>query len=150
MNYADYSQSSGLFRIFAGSRLLYSGTGYAGRGPGKNNPEAQAKRAIGPLPTGLYLVGGAFTHDQLGPLAFRLHPFPTNAMFGRSGFLIHGDSRSRPGQASSGCIVLDKAARATVDRLKPCFLVVHQGRPQGVDLISDAQVTPVGSRETGR
>jgi hypothetical protein len=32
-------------------------------------------------------------------------------MFGRSGFLVHGDSRAHEGGASEGCIVIDRLTR---------------------------------------
>ena len=109
-----------------GGRLIYRASGYAGRGEGKNNPTAQALVGQGPLPRGVYLVGPPLDHPRLGPLAFGLNPIPSNEMFGRSGFLIHGDSRKNPGQASSGCIVLDRTARSMVETLKLGFVVVHQ------------------------
>jgi len=37
----------------------------------------------------------------------RLIPWPTNEMYRRSGFLIHGGSRSGLRDASEGCIVLN-------------------------------------------
>ena len=37
-----------------------------------------------------------------------LIPSPTNEMFGRSEFLIHGDSLEHPGAASEGCIILPR------------------------------------------
>ncbi|MGK3131451.1 tlde1 domain-containing protein [Pantoea sp. C8B4] len=36
----------------------------------------------------------------------RLQPAPSNVMYGRAGFLIHGDSVAHPGGASNGCIVM--------------------------------------------
>jgi hypothetical protein len=35
-------------------------------------------------------------------------------MFGRSGFLIHGDSIIRPGTASRGCIILAREIREQI------------------------------------
>jgi hypothetical protein len=32
-------------------------------------------------------------------------------MFGRTGFLIHGDSLQHPGRASNGCIILPRPIR---------------------------------------
>jgi len=37
-------------------------------------------------------------------------------MYGRSGFMIHGDSQKHPSQASEGCIVLDFAFREIITR----------------------------------
>ena len=41
-------------------------------------------------------------------------PDPANEMFGRSGFLIHGDSLMHPGCASRGCIVLARPSREAI------------------------------------
>jgi len=35
-------------------------------------------------------------------------------MFGRRGFLIHGDSKLHPGTASKGCIILPRWARELI------------------------------------
>ena len=45
-------------------------------------------------------------HLHCGTYVIRLEPDPSNNMCGRSGFLIHGDSKTHPGSASQGCIVL--------------------------------------------
>ncbi len=45
-------------------------------------------------------------------------------MFGRSGFLIHGDSVSHPGEASEGCIILDRNVRETIANDDDKYLVV--------------------------
>ena len=49
-----------------------------------------------------------------GPFVLRLTPAPTNEMFGRDGFLIHGDSIEHPGSASHGCIILPRAIREAI------------------------------------
>jgi hypothetical protein len=43
----------------------------------------------------------------------RLTPQGHNA-HGRTGFLIHGDSRRNPGNASEGCIILNRSAREAI------------------------------------
>jgi hypothetical protein len=124
---AFFTQRTGRFFI----RERETGTivrecrGYAGRGPGKNNPQAQGLRNLGPLPRGRYLVRPPHYHPRLGPMAFRLVPQPSNEMCGRSGFLIHGDSRRNPGQASRGCIILGPADRAALVRYRPNLLTVR-------------------------
>jgi hypothetical protein len=35
-------------------------------------------------------------------------------MFGRDGFLIHGDSVEHPGTASHGCIIMSRAIREAI------------------------------------
>jgi hypothetical protein len=89
-------------------------TGYAGHGPGKDNPQAQATPNVGPIPQGLYAIGPPYNDPHLGTCVFQLTPDPSNAMFGRSGFLIHGDNPHHPGQSSEGCIVLPEPARAQI------------------------------------
>ena len=41
----------------------------------------------------------------------RLAPNPGTQTYGRTDLEIHGDSRSHPGQASHGCIILPRDAR---------------------------------------
>ena len=106
--FARYEQASGLFEIWAFvndggvERCVYQSVGYAGRGDFKNRPEAQCRHDEGPLPRGVYRVGPSQDHPRLGPVAFPLYPYGRNAMCGRSGFFIHGDSRRDPGNGSHG------------------------------------------------
>lgn len=44
----------------------------------------------------------------------RLTPMAHTYTYGRSGFMIHGDSLAHPGQASDGCIVLDQQYRSMI------------------------------------
>ena len=46
-----------------------------------------------------------------GPYVIPLKPDPGNQMFGRSGFLCHGDSKKEPGTASLGCIIQNNIVR---------------------------------------
>lgn len=92
----------------------YITTGYAGHGPGKNNPADQDIQDLGPPPTGIYTIAPARTDPHLGPIAMALIPDPTNIMHGRSAFFIHGDNPAHPAQSSHGCIVLDAQARAQI------------------------------------
>jgi hypothetical protein len=43
-----------------------------------------------------------------------LNPDPENDMHGRGGFLIPGDSKSDPGNASKGCIILPRKYREQI------------------------------------
>lgn len=86
-------------------------TGYAGKGPGKNNPAMEQVEHVGPLPKGEYEIGKPFKHPVTGPISMRLKPLPGTQLYKRSGFLIHGDSKTRPGDASTGCIVLPPQVR---------------------------------------
>jgi hypothetical protein len=88
--------------------------GYSGFEDGKNNPGMQGEPGRGPIPRGHYTVGLAqFVNADgpHGPFVLPLTPDPANEMFGRSGFLIHGDSIAHAGCASHGCIVLPRPTR---------------------------------------
>jgi hypothetical protein len=102
-----FSQSTG--------RLKHNGLpqadGYSGKGAGKFNPAMQATSGIGPIPRGEYRITAPFTHPGAGPYTMRLHPKPGTMTWGRSGFMIHGDSLDHPGQASEGCIILGPSIR---------------------------------------
>jgi hypothetical protein len=106
-----YEQSTG--RLWHGTTLI--GTGYAGAfGPTQNNPAAQSIPDQGPLPVGWYTVGAPTSLTRCGVEALPLAPDAGNAMFGRSGFFIHGDLIGDPGHASDGCIIQGKATRDIV------------------------------------
>ena len=87
------------------------GHGYAGHGEGKNNPEMESVKNTGPLPKGIYYKGQKIDHPKTGPYSIRLIPDKNNQMFGRSGFMFHGDSKRNPGTASEGCIVASRKIR---------------------------------------
>ena len=97
-----YEQATG--RLFDPAGEL-SGTGYAGRDAGKNNPAMQNVKGIGPLPVGFYSAQPPADDPVVGKYAMRLSPAPSNQMFGRNSFFMHGDSAEHPGCASHGCIV---------------------------------------------
>lgn len=91
-------------------------TGYAGgncgKNPeGKNNPYMQEVPCVGPLPRGRYQLSALVPQSQLGPYAIVLTPAPTNEMFGRGHFYIHGDRTLMPGSASEGCIIMPRTVR---------------------------------------
>lgn len=104
-----YRQSTGeLFR----DGLLYAG-GYSGAPGYVNRPEAQELEDRGPIPRGRWLIGARLDTEAHGPACLRLVPAAGTATFGRSGFLVHGDSRRTFGQqaASHGCVILGRATR---------------------------------------
>lgn len=103
--------------------ILYS-SGYSGAGAGKNNPGMVQVRNVGPIPCGKYSIGEPFDSEAHGPHVMRLFPDPSNQMFGRSGFLMHGDSISSPGNASEGCIVLPRDVRELVSNSNDSTLTV--------------------------
>jgi type VI secretion system (T6SS) effector TldE1-like protein len=90
-------------------------TGYSGAGAGKNNPAMQNVRNVGPIPEGDWTIAGppADTTDH-GPYVLKLNPAVGTETFGRSGFLMHGDSKEHPGCASHGCVILPRAVREQV------------------------------------
>ena len=90
-------------------------TAYSGAGEGKNNPALQDVPNLGPIPRGNWTIVGppVDTRDH-GPCVLRLEPAAETETHGRRGFLIHGDSRTHPGTASQGCIILPRAIREQV------------------------------------
>lgn len=90
----------------------YIGIGYSGAGEGKNNPDMQDVHDVGPIPRGQYTMVTIMDESE-NPVDYEhkkapvihLVPDKANEMFGRDGFLIHGDSIAEPGTASKGCII---------------------------------------------
>jgi hypothetical protein len=106
-----YEQNSG--RLSKDGILL--ATGYSGAGDGKNNPAKQNLHNIGPIPQGLWeICGPPIDTPAHGPYVLRLEPAPDTVTYGRTGFLMHGDSIEHPGTASEGCIILDRVTRTRV------------------------------------
>ena len=106
-----YSQPTGQLSDDTGQ---LEGTGYAGNGAGWNNPAMQDVPDVGPLPVGEYTIGPAYRHPELGPLTMDLTPDPSNEMFGRSLFRMHGRRFVGDVGASKGCIVMDEPVRHAV------------------------------------
>lgn len=100
------------------------GRGYSGHPPYVNQTDAEALVARGPIPRGSYRLFGPFNHVRLGPVCFFLEPAKSNQMFGRSGFLIHGDNAMGSQTASHGCIILSRAIREKIAMLPVRTLVV--------------------------
>lgn len=89
--------------------------GYSGAAEGKNNPDMQNVANVGPIPRGEWTISGPpmQTRDH-GPYVLRLQPEAETETHGRSGFLMHGDSKAHPGTASHGCIIVPRAIREQV------------------------------------
>ena len=88
--------------------------GYSGFGLGKNNPLLEASQGVGPIPCGIWRVEGPpMDTESHGPFVLRLVPVEAD-LHGRHSFLIHGDSRTNPGGASRGCIILGNGVRRKV------------------------------------
>jgi hypothetical protein len=109
---------------------LDDGDGILEPGEGRNDPAAQRERGVGPLPRGRWrIVGPPFATKSHGPYVLRLIPREGTETFGRSGFLIHGDSVKRPGTASLGCIIVPRAVRERIWKSGDCDLEVVEGAP---------------------
>lgn len=89
-------------------------TAYSGFGDGKNNVQMQDVQNVGPIPAGSYTILFPRTTVSHGPYVLPLVPDPANEMFGRSGFLIHGDSIENPGTASHGCVIVARSVREAI------------------------------------
>lgn len=109
----QYSQTTGALTDANGA---VRATGYSGHGDGLNNPALQGVPDVGPCPQGLYSIGAPVNSMTHGPFVLPLIPHDGNEMFGRSGFLIHGDEVNHIGErlASRGCIILPPDARHLV------------------------------------
>jgi hypothetical protein len=106
-----YSQTSGALTDPNGNEL---GRGYSGNGPAMNSPAAQNVLGHGPCPQGLYAIGQFYTDPTKGPIVAHLMPDAANTMFGRSGFMIHGDNPQMDHTASDGCIILAHDLRQAI------------------------------------
>jgi len=107
-----YKQSSGELSRDG----VAAGVGYSGYEAGKNNPAMQNVANTGPVPRGRYQIGAPMDLEggPHGPFVLPLTPDPANQMFGRFGFLIHGDSIATPGFASRGCIIAGLPTREAI------------------------------------
>jgi len=95
-----------------GADLL--GVGYSGQPECKNDASKCSVHNAGPIPPGHYSIGAPVDTVTHGPYVLPLKPSSQNEMFGRSGFLIHGDSVVHPGTASEGCIILPRMVREAI------------------------------------
>jgi hypothetical protein len=90
-------------------------TGYSGASEGKNNPAMENVPNVGPIPRGDWTIAGPPVDSKdHGPYVLKLNPAPSTETHGRSGFLMHGDSKEHPGSASHGCVILPRAVREEV------------------------------------
>ena len=87
------------------------GVGYSGHESGKNNAAMQEDIGVGPIPQGFWRIGQPYDSTSHGPHVMSLTPLAATETFGRSGFLIHGDAVSHPGDASLGCIIMSRPVR---------------------------------------
>lgn len=88
-----------------------SGVCYSGFRDGKNNPQFEMIHSVGPIPRGMYTIKAPRDTNTHGPFVLTLVPDDDTEMYGREGFLIHGDSIKSLGTASLGCIVASRDVR---------------------------------------
>lgn len=88
--------------------------GYSGFGECKNNADMQHLESAGPIPEGIWYIHAPRDTAEHGPVVMPLTPLPGTETYGRSGFLIHGDSIKHPGEASHGCIIVSRTAREQI------------------------------------
>ena len=61
---------------------------------------------------------------------------PDSGTYGRTGFLMHGDSEFHPGEASKGCIIMDRVTRTRVYQSGDTKLMVVPGV-----VVADPEIT---------
>ncbi len=119
------SQSTGQVRDDHGNII---GQSYAGHGPGVNNPSMQNVPMEGPLPRGTYTIGpqqNNRTHNGKNLImSMRLTPSPSNQMFGRAGFLIHGPHANDHRDSSNGCPIMTRSMRNQIGQSNDHILEV--------------------------
>ena len=103
-----YEQSTGKLSITNGEYDTPLYVGVAGAEGWRNDPESQHLRNKGPLPRGIYSMR-VVAHRRFSPPAIELtwNAWQAEGMgnFGRSGFWIHG------GTKSEGCILVNGSTR---------------------------------------
>ena len=108
---------------------VLKGYGFSGKkGVWRNNPERQHEKNRGPIPAGRYRIGDRCSRTPGGRRLdnFPLTPDPSNNMYGRSAFLIHGGSPQ--GDPSEGCIIASKAIRNAIEQSGDKDLVVYDSQ----------------------
>ncbi|MCU1301982.1 MAG: hypothetical protein JWQ87_2266 [Candidatus Sulfotelmatobacter sp.] len=123
-----YNQLSGELRKDG----VLLGIGYSGHGQGKNNPALEQDVDVGPIPAGSWTIcGPPYDTTTHGPYVLRLEPDRLTPLYGRAGFLIHGDSLEHPGQGSEGCIAISpRDKRSAVYQSGDTKLLVISGISQ--------------------
>jgi hypothetical protein len=99
ISYGTYTRDDGVTR-----------QGHSGRGAYQDEPSAVDRKNEGPIPHGVYRLRYIGNTSNLGPDVVECVPSGNNIMYGRSGFYIHGGTRS------DGCIIInDPAFRRSLD-----------------------------------
>ncbi len=87
---------------------------YSGDCDHYNDENSMKLKFKGPLPIGKWEVTKIESHK--GPFTARLQPCPGTEVYGRDGFLIHGDNAKMNLTASQGCIVVEKDCREHIQQ----------------------------------
>lgn len=91
------------------------GTGYSGHEAGLNNPILSNIHNVGPIPQGYWTIGEFFDDPGgKGPIVAHVTPQEGTDVFGRAGFMIHGDNSEADHSASHGCIILARPLREQI------------------------------------
>jgi hypothetical protein len=94
------------------------GHGFSGYGTGLMDPDLEMVQDVGPIPRGSWTIGPFFDDPEKGPLVADLTPSPDTDVYGRSGFMLHGDTAADVENgtqlASHGCIVLARSIRELI------------------------------------
>ena len=107
-----YSVADGsLYAPKTGARIAF---GYSGREKGLNNSCYENVHCIGPIPRGQWIIGKFFDDAEKGPVVCHLIIGPASDVYGRDGFMIHGDNSAHNCSASEGCIILPRFAREAI------------------------------------
>ena len=130
-----YLQLSGQWLDPTGKLLT---TGYSGLGYAKNNPDMEVLPGLGPIPQGIYTIGQPFDSPKHGPFVMHLEPDPGTQTYGRSGFLLHGDSKWHPGESSTGCIIMPREYREAIWASGDHQLQVLSGMGNNVEAVNRA------------
>lgn len=109
-----YEIHTGRITLADDQGAVFAASGWAGQGPGKNNPAMCSVHNVGPLPPGNYTIGDPFDDAHTGKYSMNLTPDPANNMMGRSGFRIHGANANDPDHSSEGCIIQMRPVRERI------------------------------------
>lgn len=93
---------------------VVSTDGWAGHGAGKNNPDMENVKNVGPLPEGWYTIGEPVESAHTGPYTLPLTPDLTNKEFGRGDFKCHGAAFEHPEMSSDGCMIQERNIRENI------------------------------------
>lgn len=76
---------------------------YSGHGEGRNNPDMEGHKGVGPIPRGMYRIGKPRNSERTGRYIMDLFAVGHDC-HGRDAFQLHGNNKTN--DASNGCIIL--------------------------------------------